>query len=348
MEKKKKYVKPKVICIPTDIKQMVKNSTGCSGSCPNVFVWDKREYIRENNILPDSEDLFRKEKVVEDYYVLQSQPEEENGCINLKIRELYREVSYLYNFHLMTVEHPKDYKIGFTTDNNLLSYKNPISALSCKNQYGEDCLLEVTNRDWINPERYFHASPGDSLEIDFGKVVSSSLKLVIVDPKDDERFLMAGCGGEPPAQRKSIHIYIYINQLPKIDTIHTRLDFYPDIVDLTPYISQIKDNLKIKLEFTAHHKVAFVGIDTTPPVPMKKRVYKLAQAIHSELGDVTETLKEENNQFVRLMPGEEIELKFPVPEPPKPGNKLSYVLVSKGYYIPVTKLISLRQKEQVC
>jgi hypothetical protein len=90
--------------------------------------------------------------------------------------------------------------------------------------------------------------------------------------------------------------------------------------------------------------VAFVGIDTTPPIPMKKRVYKLSKAIHSELGDVTETLREENNQFTCLIPGEEIELKFPVPEPAKPWNKLSYVLVTRGYYIPVTKLMSLSKE----
>jgi hypothetical protein len=123
MEKKKKYTKPEVVRIPVDFKQLVKNSTG--GSCPFILVWNGYEYVIENTILPVSLDFSRKEKVVCDYYVLQNVPHPENGQIKLKISELEHEISWLQQLELLVVEHLKEYRIGFSPENKLLSYLNP-------------------------------------------------------------------------------------------------------------------------------------------------------------------------------------------------------------------------------
>jgi hypothetical protein len=56
---------------------------------------------------------------------------------------------------------------------------------------------------------------------------------------------------------------------------------------------------------------------------------------------VTKTLRNGNDKLIRLYPGESIELKFLMPKPPALGNKLSYVLYSKGYYIPIKKITEL-------
>ncbi len=336
-KKKKRYAKPEVIKIPVNFKQMVRNLTG-GGFCPYVFVWNGREYIKENNILPLSENLARREKVVSDRYVLNTVPQEHNGYLNIKINEADNEVSWLNYFKLEAMEHPEDYKLGITTKGETVTYNTPQKPFFCRDKQDRDCLGLITNDHWLNPDKFYTTQPGDELELDFGEVKSRDLKLIIVDPKN---AYAAPCEIFPPHEFKSIHIYLWLKDYQKIDILHTREEFYPDVVDLTPYLDQIKGKLKFRLEFTARHKVSFVGIDTTPPVQMERKVYSLIQATHTEFGDVTDILKQDDDKSVRLYPGETIELKFPVPAPAKPGNKLSYVLFSKGYYIPTTKMLSL-------
>jgi len=339
-KKKKKYKKPEIIKIPVDFKELVRNITG---GCPFVFVWDGREYVKENSILPDSEDFLRKEKILIDYYVLQNEPAVKNGKLSFKIKELANDISWFDSFSLLTVEHQANYKIGFSPQGEMLGYKKPRLPLHCQGKDYGDYLSYVTNRDWQNPTKFYEGKEGDNLELDFGKIAGKSVKLIIVDPRNSYAAMCPAVSG-----KSSIHFYILINyEWQYINTLQTRAEFYPDIVDLTPHLPQIKGNLRIKLEFTARHKVAFVGIDTTPPIPMEKRVYPLVQAIHTEFGDVTDILKENNDKFIRLYPGEEIELRFPVPKPAKPGNKLSYVLVSKGYYIPTAKIVSLAKSGEI-
>ncbi len=341
---KKKYQKPKVVKVPLDVKNLIKTCM----VCPCLSIWDGKEYVKENSILPESENLLRKEKVLTDYYVLQNEPGVKNGNFSLKIKEMANDISWFNNFSLLTVEHRADYNIGFSPQGELLSYKKPQIPLSCRDGLGRDLLSWVLNRDWQNPVGFYEGEKGDVLELDFGEVAGKDLKLVIVDPQDGYAQGLLGDEPGPPLYKTSIHIYIFVNPIwQHIAVLHTRAEFYPDIIDLTPYLSQIKSNLKIKLEFTAQHKVAFVGIDTTPPIQMERKVYSLIQAIHTEFGDVTDILNRDNDKSVRLYPGETIELKFPVPAPAKPGNKLSYVLFSKGYYIPTTKMLSLAKEGAV-
>lgn len=348
MSKRRYYNKPEVIKIPIDFYEMVKNSTK---GCPYIFVWDGRDYVKENNILPFSEDLSRKEKIIKDYYVLQNIPTLSQRNIKLKLKEMEQEISWLDKFELITVEHSKEFKIGFTPTGKMVNYNpNPKLPFLCRDNKGNNCIKEVTNQNWNEPGSYYRAKPGDSLNLLFNNIECNNLKLIIVDPKEEYEEWLKYAVITHKQKCQSIHVYIHLSEKTEhIEIIHTREEFYPDIVDLTPYLPQIKkeNKIRIKLEFTAHHKVAFVGIDTTPPIPIKKRVYKLSQAIHSSLGDVTNTLSKENNELTRLAPGEEIELKFPTPQPAKPGNKLSYVLVSRGYYVPVTKLVSLSRQSVI-
>lgn len=343
---KKKYQKPKIIEILIDIKELIKATTErCNPGCPYLFLWNGKEYIVENSILPDSEDLLRKEKVLNDYYVLKNEPSLKDGDLSFKIREFENEVSWFDRFSLLTLEHLEQYEITYSNQNMPLvfNYHNLLKPKLSKDQNNKD-LTKNFNKNEFSIKDYYSSQPGEYLYMEFKIPETEWLKFLIYDPKKDS-FRLVGIDDCIPGKggcKDSIHVYVYLNnELKKIDILHTRAEFYPDIIDLTPYLPQIKGNLKIKLEFTSPHKVAFVGIDTTPPIPIKKRVYKLKEAIHSDLGDVTDTLREENNQFARLMPGEEIELKFPIPEPAKIGNKLSYCLVSRGYYIPTTKILSL-------
>jgi hypothetical protein len=345
MEKKhkKRYVKPGVIKIPVDFKQLVKNTT--SGGCPSVFVWDGANYMQGNSLLPNSEDLFRKEKVLNDYYVLKNELQPKDGFFSFKIKELVEDVAWFNKFELLCVEGKADYSIGYTPGGRLLSYCKPCLPVEIKDKEDNDISAKIYKSNLEDTAKYFCGKAGDEMYLDFGKVNSNFAKLVIVDPK---AYAQDGWGCINVHGKMSIYITLYINaHWEDIAVLHTRAEFYPDIIDLTPYLPEINGDLKIRLEFTAHHKVSFVGIDTSEPIRLKTKTYPLVQAIHTEFGDVTEILRGDKDEFVRLYPGESIELKFPVPEPPKPGHKLSYVLYSKGYYIPTTKLMSLARQGEL-
>lgn len=344
--KKRKYQKPEVVKIIVDFKQLVRNSTGCcrcTPSCPYVFVWDGKEYIMDNTILPVSLDLFRKEKVVTDHYVLQKEPQKKYGEIKLKIKELEYEVSWLKKFEMLAVEHPKDYKIGFTTDGRMLTYKAPYLPKLCLDKEKNDCLAKVTQDNWASPEDSYYANPGDSLKVEFENLNSNHLKLIIVDPRDDDWKLYA------TKVHESIHVNLFIDgEYREIDVLHTRNEFYPEVVDLTAYLHHLdSDPIKIKLDFTAPHKICFIGLDTSMPISVKEEKRQIIYAEHSKLGDVTDILKSDNDKLVRLYPGESIDLRFPAPSLQDRTNtsKLSYVLVSKGYYVPIRELLKLSKVE---
>jgi hypothetical protein len=344
MEKmeKKKYVKPEVIIIPVDFKQLVKNTSG--GGCPFVFVWNGREYLKENNILPLCEDLLRNEEVneevVEDFYVLQNEPCLESGFIRLKIEEFEREISWINNFKLFAVEHPGDTYVGVDQKNGLQVFGSPRSVLGCRDQDGGDRLLEVSNSDWYNPAAYFQAERGDSLTIEFPRISNRQAErclLVVVDPSHS---LVCGC----VEKEGSIHIKIGTKT---VAVLHGRENFYPEVADLTEWLEILRkqDRISLRLEFTAHHSISFIGLDVSEPILFQKKECVLTQASHSLLRDVTTILRQDNTS-VRLYPGESIELKFSPPELPKTGNKVSYILYSKGFYIPTTKIFSLAKARE--
>lgn len=339
-KERKKYTKPEVIRIPIDFRRLIKNQTGGGGGyCPYLFVWNGINYVRENSLLPDSEDLWRKEKLLTDYYVLKNLPQAKNGYLSFKIKEVSEDISWFKKFEMISVEIDKNYSIGYTPEGKLSSYFHPKLPKEIVDGRGNS-LWNKLGKNMDDIRDYFRSKPGDEIYLDFGKVESNFAKLVIVDP----RVYAQRDGCINVHGMKSIFVfYINFNSFwEEVTVLHTRAEFYPDIIDLTPYLPQIKENLKVRLQFSAEHKVSFVGLDISEPIPLKTKTYSLAQALHSEFGDVTDILKgAESEEFVRLYPGEEIELKFPVPEPPKPGNKLSYVLVTEGYYLPIEKIVSL-------
>jgi hypothetical protein len=334
VDSKKKYVKPAVEHISMDAKNLIK---GCL-VCPHLFVWDGVSYIKENSILPDSEDISRKERDLKDYYVLRTLPVPKDGHLNFKIRELANDVSYLKRVSLLTVEHPQETSIGVSREGEIYSYNKDSFILpqKCIDKNGNK-IPQIAEFDTTS---FYQATPGDCLYLEIEKPNSSQAKLIILDPPVEEYKRYAGGPNEPPPISKtSIHIFLFMkNKWRYITTLHTRTDFYVDIVNLAPYLSDTESRLKIKLEFTAFHQVAFIGLDVTPSVNVKKKEYKLVKAIHSRLENVTEIL-ERDEGYVKLSQQEEIELNFPIPQPAESWNQISYILVTEGYYIPTTKIL---------
>jgi hypothetical protein len=347
-EAKKKYCKPEVLKVIVDLNMLIRNSTGCcrcTPSCPYVYVWNGKKYIEDNTILPHALACYPQEIPVDDFYVLQEEPQLENGhLIKLQIKELEYEISHLRYFELLKIIHPEDHRIGYDNQGRLFTYCDLRLPKLCKDRNGLDCLHLVTQNNWRNPRESYFAQPGDYLEVEFEKMEASCLKLIIVDPRDDEEWLyLAG------KVHQSIHVKLFFEgKYHEVGVLHTRDKFYPEIVDLSPYLIHLKGerNIKIKLEFTAPHKICCIALDVSPSIAVKEETSYLASAVHDRIGDVTATLKINNQQYISLFPGECIELMFDVgKEKHLNGFKASYVLFSRGYYTPILREIISIEKD---
>ena len=92
--------------------------------------------------------------------------------------------------------------------------------------------------------------------------------------------------------------------------------------------------MKVRLYFTAHHKIDYVGLDTTAQARFEQQYANLATANHSRLGDVKELLKNSDNLRVELLPGEHVTLQFTAPHLKE--QKRDFIIILEGYYFTIS------------
>lgn len=331
--KKKKYQTPKVFKIPFDVKELFKVLTlycGAPVCCPTLFVWNGSTYRETNSLLPDSEDVLREQKIISDYYVIQESLVPSNGCLRFLVKELDIDISYFDCFKLYIYEIPFNTELGFTLRGipKIFNPYNFIFPQYCRNKRGE-VLNEVVSP---SNEKFYTGEDGDILYLEFPMPNSQELSLIINDPSD------------PDSAKTSIHIFVkLLKGWKKIGTIHTRKNFSPNVIDLTPYKEFLPSVIQIKLVFTEKHNVKYVCLDTTEQLPLTFSMAKLLYAYHSKFGEITEILAKEDGELIELLPGDEIKLQFSS-QCKNSNKKLAYVLLTRGYYLPVRKLISQIQE----
>nr|MBN2277432.1 VCBS repeat-containing protein [candidate division Zixibacteria bacterium] len=98
-------------------KRTISVTTGSSGgSCPFVYVKTSEGFVVDNTILTQSEDPANRGQIVTDFYKLQYYPEVTNGSIDLDVREIEFERSYLDRLSLLLVEVPDDLDLAFSSN----------------------------------------------------------------------------------------------------------------------------------------------------------------------------------------------------------------------------------------
>ncbi|MCD6081093.1 MAG: hypothetical protein J7J54_06580 [Candidatus Omnitrophica bacterium] len=343
MKRKRKYKKPELIKIELEFKELIRSTTG--GGCPSLYRWDGKEFVEENNILPQSERLSFFKRTIRDFYLLQKKPSVRQKSLHFKIKESELEVSYFKKFELWTIEYPRGYNLGVSNLGEPVLFKQPVLPLEAIDNQGEDRLFELSSFNWIAPNTYYSSTPGDVLDLTFENLNGSSLKLIIVDPislDDLMKKAYAGCCPNIGAQLKE-SIHVILEGVGEITVVCSRKNFYPEIIDLTPFKEKLKNKsvIKIRLAFTSFHKVCFVGLDATPQIPLKVNRYNLQKAYHTGIGEVTSLLTQEDESYVKLIPGEELDLYFPVPKfsNKNANQEIGYMLLTTGYYLPITKII---------
>jgi hypothetical protein len=291
------------------------------GGCPYVYTWNGTGYVRDNNVLGMSE--VSNGVDVEDYYKLEQTlvPTYQGRWFSqysLQISEFEHEHSYIDKVRLYAVDHDPNVNIALTPDGQILTYSNPNTPISAIDNYGYDWLPFVSTPDNI----YYRGFPGDYLLLDFGSIdTSQAAKLVLranVELKKDE----------------CIHVQVLneTNEWTDAAILRTRYHWSTIIVDLADHLPNPDGTLKMRLYFTGIHKIDYVGIDTTAQADITTIKTNAFSAIHSTHGDVTLKLLLNDQKYAELVPGEQIELKFILPNTQKTRT---FIIYTEGHYYKI-------------
>jgi len=293
------------------------------GGCPYIYTWNGNQFIIGNNILPSCEASNGAD--VEDYYKLEQKlaPLYEGEFLSLyslQIREFEHEHTYLDTIKLFAVDHDPDVNVGVTPDGQILTYEDPVPPISAINSQGENVLTPL----YLTDNNYYQGFKGDYLILDFGEI-----NLENVDAKLILRT-------DRPPLKKSIHIQILDSsgQWKEIATIIPRTYWATDIINLSNYLPNSKTELKIRLYFTASHKIDFIGLDISKQADIKTYEAHLILAKHSSEGLITSKLLKNDNIYAELKPEEQITLLFTTYKQP-PSKERTFIIYAEGHYYTI-------------
>jgi hypothetical protein len=289
-----------------------------SGGCPFVYSWDGSQYVIDNNLLPASETSNGTD--VEDHYKLEQTPVLENGKYKLLISEFEQEHSYLDRVQLIAVDHQSDVNTAVSSYGEILTYKEPNSPVIAVDNDNNDVtsLLEAIDGN------YYEGYAGDCLILDFGNL----------NVQDGAKLVMRA--DLPPEEEKwTVHIQV-LNDTGNWETVGIiipRVYWATEIVDLHNYLPNPNGDLKVRLYFTARHKIDYVGLDTSCQADYELHYANLVSAVHSTQGNVKSELSESDCVYAELLPDEQIELAFTLPENSK--DERTFVIYVKGHYYTI-------------
>jgi len=319
-----------------------RTSATLKGSCPYLFVWNGKEYEKDNDIYSvanamtntDSPFAFNKATMEKfgytDYYRIEKNLVAKDGLYLMMLKEVRNEVSHTDAVSLLVVDHPKGTKILCDINGNIFTYTDPQNSDSAITDGAANIKELISVRDGKGWDAYNN----DKLDMEF-KVNSSNAKIIVF-----WKGFVDGSGKEANASdlgRPSIKVYVNDknNQWVQAGKIYPREEWSHSIVDLSGYIKDQK-NIRVRFVATSCHKdkysiVDLVGLDTTKNGKIFTSKLKLAKAMYSFAGNVTEKMLTEDNECVEMAPEGYIQLSF-LAQPAKQNSERSFIFVSRGYY----------------
>lgn len=205
--------------IQNELKQTVaahvyKEAQRLSGSCPMIFTWTGRGFTfltdvlgvaplgassGDGNYFPLDHDEYIQipgERMVQ-----------KDGQYEIRISEELREVSYIDQIHLISVDHPADTAI-YTNDKfksppfpefRLFGVKQPVHPTAARDDKGRDVLSKLLHKDQQYPDAFERDFAGSAklhnLDLDFARAAPSNKAVLIlsgwVDWADGSTFLQA-------------------------------------------------------------------------------------------------------------------------------------------------------------
>jgi len=341
-------------------------SGGCSG-CPFISVWNGKRFIIENNILPGSEDVLRKNTVMEEFYKIETVLKSKNKKYLFRVIELEQEHSYFHNFELVRIIHPTGSNIG-VVDNKIVVFNNLILPSLIEDKKGKNWTKKLSS---LNDKMFFAGEEGDILTIKFRNIqnlkkchlifraslrsnylrttkIERELEKAVLENKMFDFLKKVAVTSIAMAKVikaesvsagavKSIHLSVVRigkNKKNLINIIHPREKLSLGLADISQYVKGQK-SLSLNLEWTNSHNLSFTGLATTSDLSeashVSQKTIQLSSLSHSEKKNINKNYLKSGK--VELTPGQYIELEFPVEKDEvKVNQKTSFVLKSKGYY----------------
>ena len=292
------------------------------GGCPFVYTWTGQQYTLDNNLMPSSE--MSDGADVKDYYMFEktlvpTYQRSSFSLYSLQLREIGNELDFVDQVKLMAVDHASDVKIAVTSEGEILTYRQPLAPLSCVDNNGTGRLNEIIAIDGnaSDPTTNFEGYPGDYLVLDFGKINAENAKLILrTDMKKMVECIL-------------VQIEDSSGEWKTVDVLVPRSYWSMEAVNLAPYINENK-NLTVRLFWKYHHRLDYVGLDTTSQDSFECHTATLVSAMHSTEGNVKLKLLEDDQDYSELMPGQQMQLKFLLPD--NQDQQRTFILYTEGNY----------------
>jgi len=328
--------------------------------------------VVENNLLPESENIKRKDLIVEELYKLETLLKPKDDKYILQIQEFERSHNYFYGFELLKVAHSKNTKLAVTFDNKIIPYGRSIAPSEIRDKKGKDWTKELSE---VKDSVFFSGNKGDSLKLKFNNfkrfknpmlILRSSIrggeyckdeslefvnnvkqKVGSLSSKDNfegELLKFLGisaatalsaveAGDVLAISKDSIVIKMMVdNRKEEFLHIHPRENFCSSIIDLSKYAKDLSEDLEMELEWTSRHALSFIGLTEAEDVK-KINIETLGLENLNHSHEKEITKKSLKDGKAELIPGQFIELTFPCPkENLKANEKTSFILKTRGFY----------------
>ena len=221
------------------------------------------------------------------------------------------------------MDHFQGTSVAVTPQGDLVTYQNPVSPASCADNHGDSRLNEIGRMDGntSDPTTYFQGYAGDWLVLNFGRVTSENAKLVL---RDDQKCADVCI---------NVQVLDAAEDWLTVDVLHPRDFWSTEAVNLAAYVPTSGD-FKVRLLWTAAHRLDYVGLDTSPPTQTRVSSASPILAIHSALGDVRAKLLFDDERYAELVSGQQITLSFQLPKNLQ-GMARDFILYTDGYYYTI-------------
>ena len=296
------------------------------GGCPYVYDCNGTGFVKDNNILPASEDGNGTD--TKDYYLLQ-QPlvpvSRKQGCVySLQIGEFENNVDYIDQVQLTAVDHSQDTSVAVTQHGEIITYRKPASPKWCVDGSGNSELeaIGTINGNISDASTYFMGNSGDWLMLDFGAVSGPTANLILRDDMLCDKTCL------------DVQVQDANGVWQTVETLIPRAFWSVEAVNMTAYLPSTGDFI-VRLLFTATHRIDFIGLDTSRQTPITVRTASPALASHSTMGNVTSKLLQDDENCVELVSGQQITLTFTLPKERHDATR-DFILYANGYYYTIT------------
>ncbi len=298
--------------------------------CPFVYTWNGSYWEEDNNILPQSEFPENYGVDVTDYYQLFHKPILEDDKYKIAIKEFEEERSYFNRFQLLVVDHNPNASITISDDGTIIQFAKPQYLLNAQLD-STSVIKKVSELDGVKVE----VSESETLSLwftqDGGNYVQGLLLIGQIRNPEMKRY----SAGQIQTKGKDKFVSFSSFRLRRNPT-YTWL--------LVP--SSDTSTMQIDINWAQDAALDYTELSRMLELPFTVHTATLTNAVHSNYGDVTSVLLDEDENRIDLINGESIELEFSAP-PIQEEMERSFILISCGRYerIENTKQDKFKSKE---